>query len=154
MGRDPAAQLGAAGADGGKRGEVGDDPGLHVASTPSVDHASGDPRYERIPAPLGWVAGRYNVHVPLQDQARPVTSTRGDGGQPPRLVPRRLGARKLGIRAQPGQIHRPQIDLEPQCLQAGGQDVLQLRFSGAAGDARDGQQFQQRGGDGRLVDRG
>ena len=81
-----------------------------------MHHVPDDSRAERVTLPARHVAGRDDVDMALQDQGRPVTGVPGGADQAPRLRPRGLAAREAGVRAQPRQVHGPQVDVEIQPL--------------------------------------
>lgn len=111
-----------------------------------------DPGHKGIPLPGTGIPGRYDVHVPLKDQRRPVPALPGPPDQPPRLVPGRLRTGKAGVGAQRVQIHRPQIDIEPEPLQPPGEVMLQLRLGGTPGDTGNGHELGEHPPDGAFVD--
>jgi hypothetical protein len=148
--REAAAQH-SGGADRRQRGEHRRESRLHVTGAAAVDDVAHHPGDERVARPLAEVARRHHIDVALQNQCRSLAVTRRAAHQAPRLRPRHFGTRVVEVRAQPGQVHGPQVDVEAQTLQAPGQEVLQFGLGGTARHARHGDQLREQSGEFGLV---
>jgi hypothetical protein len=152
--REAVAELDARAPDGQQGGQVGDHAGLHVARAARVDPLADDRRVERVGAPPGPVPRRHDIDVALQDQCRYRRLAVMGPDQTPGLLPIRLHAREPWGGAQPVQVHRPEIDVEPACLQVLADDVLDVGLGVRSGDAGHGQQLQQETHEVVLANRG
>ena len=108
--------------------------------------------HERVTGPLGEVARRHDVGVPLERQHRhgvvaPGAScsaaTTQDADRPPGLLTRRLHAGELRVGGQLWQVDLPVVHLAAERLEPVGHPPLRLTLGGGARDRRDRDQVGQ-----------